>query len=536
MNNMKYIYTLFILYLALPFASRADTFHQEWDAIPQSTSYEYEISESPKFEPSRLIRQGTVNQTQIETELRAGIYYFRLRGIEGDGRTGQWTPANKVVIKGGTPALKSPRKDERIEVLGSSTPISFEWNTIEGATDYELRLEPTNGAAKTYITPVPSIAVKDLSNGTWQARITARVNGDTFSKSQPVAFSIVTRALPRPRILEPLENSLLTAWEPSSIRWTRSMKGQRSRVIITRVDVDRTKVMSEEPIHGKSETRTSALPPGRYQITVQDFPEEGEENSSESVTVTVEEDPMGYHAGYLGATLRFPSIEPLFGSSSMTAPALNGEEPVPALGAQDSGPVGFNIEARFSTRIYDRWGAEAMLGGEQRKYTLPTSNNGSNTDLLSFRGRVSGTYRWEPLGPTKPVFLKGGVFGREFKQLSEVGLNANGLPANIARTYAQQYGLSVGAEFRYGGWNPNWDWLSEARMDLPLMLFGSTVSGSGTSFFPPALVLEAFLRTKISTDLRMFLGPTLHYEDTSAGDTSTYLKAWGLKFGFEIDF
>src|SRR5947209_2618037 len=107
MEFRAYLIAIFVFAFA-PFSSFAAPreFNQSWEALGGAAKYDFEISLSPKFLPTKLVEQGRQKETRVTKELNPGLYYFRIRGVDSDGKVGPWSTAQSVMVL-----------DEPIEIL-----------------------------------------------------------------------------------------------------------------------------------------------------------------------------------------------------------------------------------------------------------------------------------------------------------------------------------------------------------------------------------------------------------------------------------
>ena len=528
--------------------ARAESFQQEWAAVPDADSYEYEISETLFFDGDSLVRQGRETKPRISTDLKPGVYHFRVRAVDSKGAAGKWSAPIRGVVKATPPLLRSPQKNESIEVSGETTPISFEWTTVAGAQDYEIKLQSLgadkSAQKKLVISP---IAVFDgLKPGAWQVQVTARVNGQILAQTESVPFSVVKKTLPRPQFLHPLENDGLTAHEMIQVRWTRHVPGSLSRVICTRVGGP---VVSREDVSNASRTWIEGLPPGRYQITIQDFLNNSTESAEQSITVVIEDDPMGYHSRYLGATLRFLSLTPQFGFSSIRNDQLSNSPEWNSRVSDDGGSPHLFFEPRLQSKVWNQWGLESFFRiASKENYFLPDRMSGKLTSsaIVDYTLAAGPTYKIDPWGPTKVLLLKALLSYHRLGQIQN--LRQNNGPTKEDDTFGI-LGAIAAAELRWGGWNSRYDLIGEARVSIPLLTDSGPIFGRGSVLPLPSLNLQAFARRKISEDVRFFIGGEMDLEYLSIGEKPTSLApqtertadtqfrrfSYGPKLGFEWD-
>lgn len=505
----------------------AASFRQEWDKMPDAKFYEFEISEAAQFEGDHLLRQGKVSETLVETDLRPGVYFFRLRAIESGGRVGKWSTANRVVVKGQSSGFRSPKKNDRIEIPTPNTPVFFEWTTVEGATEYLLRLTSKDGKVQSQISQTTATSIKGLSPGHYQARVTAQIKGEPVSQSDALPFEIASFESPKPRFLEPQEGDILTSFEMSRVRWVRGVPGKKSEVSVLRLDKN-PGVISRDFVEGRTQSHLPALSAGRYQITIKDFINDTEESVERSVTTSVEDDPMGYHSKYLGATWRLFNAGVDFGweghKNDATQPFAVAKTPRA------------DLQTRVQSKVWGKYGAEVNLGFHQSESNPPSQTGSSSTGTIAVK--AGATYRWEGWGATKPVLFKALGTLRQFRQFNSLSNAGN---SNRRMENFRLFGVAAGAELRWGGWNSRYDLLAEATLDFPIFA-GGTVYGRGSPLsIIPNLEVQAFVRRKIGDEWRFLLGFALSLEKYTISepgatyDTRQERASFGPRIGLEWD-
>ncbi len=543
MKNCLALLLLLMWFLIHPIGAFAADVRREWTPIPDARFYEYEVSRDAGFSAQGLVHQGRVNESRMQVSLSAGRYYLRVRSIDQKGDPGNWSAAENFLVAGSPILFRNPTEGENIEIPRPTTPIRFEWKSVAGADDYELRLKPLSGKSKTFITQVPSISADDLGVGLWQAEVMARKKGEVISTSALLNFKVQINALPAPRILEPREEEVLPDNESIRVRWFRYTPGNRSILSLRKLGPE-SKVIWRE-IVGGSGVVSADLPPipsGHYQITVEDSFEDGSDGQKSAVTVTL--DPMGRLDRSFGGNLHLLYFTQ-FGENSW-----QNEASYSGILKTDEGSYSL-LELGASYELKNAWGLEARFGSlsaEPRKTV-------NNQDGSTFEDHVNGeygerilhfgpTYEWLGWGPALPVIFK-----------SLVGWSSRAFPRFVsAQTFEQSNGnsfratrfnlidLQLEAEITLGKPRQPWTLVSRMSTKLPLWAWGARTASRMPKFYP-SFQLDALVRRKLFQDIRLSIGGTVQYENINVGSKENQndrsirkIRNWGPVVGFDLSF
>jgi hypothetical protein len=547
-------FTIVILFALSTNPAMAELFSQSWDPVPNADAYEFEIYDDSRMKKENLVQTGKSNTTDIELDLRPGVYFFRVRSIPVSGRPSPWSAPIRNTVKVSPPLVRIPVKNEVIQTPNATSSVQTEWSSVEGATRYEIRMSSkSNSYSQLQNVLAPSAVFSKAPPGSYTIRVQAFDGDQLLSQSQTHTFSIRQNPKARPRLLFPLDGDTLTAYEVQKVRWTRSTPGSRSELAISRmVDSDR-RTLSREEVDGRSWAYTPPLPPGRYQFTIRDFLGSSDESVDTTVTVFVEADPLGQHSESIHANLRL-TLGPKFGTRRIDAPLVsapvNGSSPGvnPAVSA---GSAGF-FEFRLASRVWTPWGVElrllSNLGGES--YSIRSKFPASATELRltsqpvpRSKWMIGPTYRWEPLGPHQPLTFK--LLAFSYKHQTLLAQTPNGTSVEFTTqgqdTQLQLYGLRFGAEHRWGGWSTRYDVISEIHWDYPFLKSARVLVGRGrVSPLSSSLDSQIFLRRKISSELRAsfgFLGEVEHLRIGGSPDAPITIRRtdWGMRIGLDWD-
>ena len=121
-----------------------------WGAVPKSSAYQFEVvsadghtvGSSGKPLPAIQDVQPSPQPT-VAMPLTAGIYQWRLRSIDADGRKGKWgeTQSVTVQINQERPMAQAPLSDIDVDVDSAAvhdTPVTFRWQRVSDLSDYQL--------------------------------------------------------------------------------------------------------------------------------------------------------------------------------------------------------------------------------------------------------------------------------------------------------------------------------------------------------------------------------------------------------------
>jgi hypothetical protein len=154
----------------------------EWQLLPHTRTYRFELYEKgdqPLATGNRIDNRETVfNGITPFDSLAPGVYAWRVRGDDAEGKDKPWSEVRKFTIAGYAPDLLSPF-DGQVFDDGN---IAFTWE-MDGGNPTDYRVEWSKSA--TFSTGVSSqithqtswVPTTDPSEGTWYWRVHAR-NGD----------------------------------------------------------------------------------------------------------------------------------------------------------------------------------------------------------------------------------------------------------------------------------------------------------------------------------------------------------------------
>ena len=529
--------------LTIPRISISKDFEKKWTAIPGAKFYEFELAIDKSFSADGLMMQSRVDRPEISLSLQSGTYYLRVRAISENGEAKAWIPSEKIFIGAQATAFRSPSNGSRIQILGPETPIRIEWETVNGAEEYELISKNlSSNTEKKFKSKVPSVAVTEVGAGNLQITVVALRRGEVLSKSAPLDIIVEFSSNPRPRFLEPKNDDILGSYEISRIRWIRGTPNSDSEIEIRSLSRG-GKLISKENLDSDDSSYFPALPSGRYQISVRETNKKA--TSLETVTVLVQDDPMHRSSRSLGQNLRMLNQLNFGWDAIQNDGSYSGW-----LRNQEN--IGVLTEIRAAGRLYQEWGYEAIYNIRFNNPSIQRSN-GSNGD--SYTESLQGNYLDSAaylgpslqslvLGPLKPLTLKALLAWSRLKYPTYDGTGPLAT-ANSNQFHSSDFrrlSLRIGADLQWGGWSRSWDLLGQSFLEFPVWVWGTNVK----SKFPapiPAFDLRIFARRKLFYGFRLNLGMFMNLErlevNKKTSSQNSVLRSrgtYGLILGLETEF
>ncbi len=511
-------------------------------AVPDAQVYEWELADKPDFKTQNIVQQGSSDTPSATIDARGGSFFLRSRPIFKDGRPGPWSELQKVNLGSlALATLRIPSPGQVIEIAAPTVPIYFEWDPIEGATQYELLInagKAGSGFGLRRKSLSTALSITNLVPGTYSAQVAVLAQGRVLSTSAPVAFVVQQRSLASPQMITPIADEVLRAYVTSPVRWSRKVLGTQSQIELRELNTNDRAVISVERVR-QPESWLKPLSPGRYQVTVTDFiNDKTNEKSQSTVVFRVEEDPLGRTQRRLGLTFRANGYFN-YGWNARANYDINSSN---STVFQKSSKASGGFEFRAQQFVYHQWGVELFYRGspDQVQPINPTGNERRFEYLASMRALK----KVEPLGPTWPLLLKVGLTQQTsiqpLKNLSYETIANN--VTNQAKTEPLVYrGLDFGAELRIGGWSSLLDLLLSADLRLPLLMGSSQKLGQGSVKPIPDFQSQMLLRRTLSSDISIFGGAeivlqSLSNSEEAGSDTKSQKGLMGLKIGFDIFF
>lgn len=108
--------------------------HFAWATLPGAQSFEFELGANETLSVPLERRQ--TDATRLALALVPGKYWWRVRGVEADGRAGAWSAASPVILLPPPPKPRSHADNERVRGLSAQ----LAWEAVPGAEGYNLQL------------------------------------------------------------------------------------------------------------------------------------------------------------------------------------------------------------------------------------------------------------------------------------------------------------------------------------------------------------------------------------------------------------
>jgi len=537
---IRFIFYFWIILLAQEL--RAEKVRKDWAPVPHAALYEYEVADTLSFQSSSLIRQGASPDPFFSTELRPGVYFFRSRSLNHNGKASAWAPVQKIIVKGrGELKFHTPTGGEIIDLPESQNAKAyFEWTTVAGATVYELSLN--NAAAKKNLqmtSSIPSLNVENLSPGTWSAKVIAKSSNHIFSESPGIQFEVQVRPLPKPQLEYPREGDQFPAWEMIRVRWLRKVLGTKSSVLLYELSQNSRQLLSEEVVLEQNSTWLKSLAPGRYQVTVKNFVNNTNKYVEESSSFSVEIDPFGQKMRDLGVRTMLLPIGIGLGIASQKT-SLTEFAPLGTI--QNAGPTTKLADLRIFTPLYRKWGLTIRYNLESiqsEEFTHTVELNTLSSIQERFKFGMGPTYRVEPLGPTRPIIFALLINASRYNAFSD---------SESFRDFFDVLSFINEISILYSGWNSRYSIEARIQSEIPFLTGQGNFLGSGNIRPLPSLSGEGLLKRRLSQSVRGVLGAEYVFQKISISekksvpnrsvDTSseTTDMLFFLKLGFDWDF
>lgn len=479
----------------------------KWGEIPGAKKYEYQLSRNETF-AGDLERSGTTSNLYFVSDLGPGVYFLRVRAVGESSRAGAWSQGTRTVVEATALEIKKPSPKENIEVASETSPFLAEWLAIEGAEDYQVQIK-RGKELRTIVSPTNSLRVDGLKAGAWTLSVRARKSGQVIQKSSDVTFNVIINPKPKPIIYSPIAGETAVAWDHFTVRWLNTAASPKSEVVIRRMG-DKSGVISREVIYGAAEALTPKLPPGSYQITVRNI-YENMTSEAAVVDITTRADAMGYHSQFLGLTAQL-TVGPTLGTTGFQN--ANYQRATMKSGESKHRHAGGEVDLRLIGDLTSQWGFELGAGARGDSFhdeLVPLNTNvgfiGVDSSRLQLGALLGARYKLEPLGPSKPIWLRSWIFWRQI----EIPTGGTGgifdvvssSDPKLSYSNARVFGTGFGAEMRWGNYRSRWDVLGRLDMLVPWISRGLMLGTGGVSPIWPSLELRIVPRVKISTETRL---------------------------------
>lgn len=194
-----------------------------WEAPASAVSYDVQVAKENDFSGAfALDTTGYENTNYLLQGLENGItYYWRVRGVNGEGTTGQWSDLGVFSTVPLTPAmviLDTPSDS----IVDAAIPVEFSWAEAERASQYEFQYseDETFTFVSDTVLSETSLPLTDFASGTeyfWRVR---SVNGGGSSAWSDVRWlDIGVGGFAGPDLISPedddagVNNEVLLNWD-----------------------------------------------------------------------------------------------------------------------------------------------------------------------------------------------------------------------------------------------------------------------------------------------------------------------------------
>tara|TARA_R100000908_G_scaffold60755_1_gene38316 strand:- start:9799 stop:14193 length:4395 start_codon:yes stop_codon:yes gene_type:complete len=180
-----------------------------WEAPANASTYDVQVALNGSFTNELIVDTTGFEPTTISlSELENGTdYFWRVRAINTEGTTGQWSEVSAFATLPLGPALVS-LVSPADSVVDVSLPVQFDWQAADRATRYELQYSEDASFTFTSDTTLSGteLSLSDLSSGTgyfWRVR--AENSGGISAWSEVRFVDIGINGAAGPELLSPAD-------------------------------------------------------------------------------------------------------------------------------------------------------------------------------------------------------------------------------------------------------------------------------------------------------------------------------------------
>jgi hypothetical protein len=205
-----------------------------WQAVAGAVGYELQIAPEPSF-ATPVVSERLELPGYRWADIPASRHYWRVRSVDGDGRTGPWSEVRPIEAALTAPEPVSPADGARIiwEDEPATVAFAFTRSNILRAYTVELSRDPDFGqidARRTAPSPTIPIPLPGLGVFWWRTQGTA-LSGRETAPSHPRRLEVLV-GQPRPLAPEPSEE---VPFGPVALRWQSWTPVTRWKVSVERV-------------------------------------------------------------------------------------------------------------------------------------------------------------------------------------------------------------------------------------------------------------------------------------------------------------
>lgn len=507
------LYVILILSLFLNIRKIwAESWSYDWAPVSGASAYEFEIATKNNFESASLVKQGQVSLPKVAQNLSTGIYYFRVRSLFAKSKPSPWSQGMRFVVQSESSRILRPAANENVQISSiEKSSIAFAWEPVDSVTEYVLDLKGPSGKQIQQVAVQTEAQVSNLVPGSWSVTVSARSQGEILSTSKPISFQVTLVQFPKAQFLYPLENQLVEAELPIEVQWKRKVPGTKSVLLVKRLHPEPVGILYKYELQKDETKELPGLAPGRYQVTLQEWISDNENNVQETLlTFRSEHDPFLKKKTYLGTHIQFEG-GPTWAWYATRHPQM----PDPQVW-QKNDLFTPGTEAKFSLeqRILPEWSVHASIDETRfkevpvNKVLFPETTNEKLSEPMKFWNlRLGAAYLTTPLTADKPLTHRASVF---YKGVHTVAKPSHGGRDPAFVDYVL-WGLHYQGELIWGGWNPAWDFPLRLGTEIPVWVGGKQV-GVGYPIPLPTLFGGAYLRRKFWRDYAWAIGTDFHLE------------------------
>jgi predicted secreted protein len=230
-----------------------------WEALDGAEKYKLQIVK-PNFNATQqLVLDTNVTGDKFNLTLQPGTYQWRIKAINNGGST-QYTTYNLIIdtTSNLSTQLVIPIAPANNYLSGSKS-ISFSWNTLATASNYQVQiLNSSNTIVKDTTTANNNLSTALISGGayTWKVRAL-----NAFSISQynsPLSFTIDLTAPPVSVINSP--NHGASVKDTTDLKWSRTSSDTRYDSLYISIDSSFTSIVSTNRVYN-TKIKINALNP-----------------------------------------------------------------------------------------------------------------------------------------------------------------------------------------------------------------------------------------------------------------------------------
>lgn len=196
----------------------AATVYFDWEYLEGATAYEIQLA-TPDFENTQqIIFRTTIEETTYSEDLPSGNYEWRVRGINGGFITGFTSAKFKVESTINFSAKRVSLLSPSDNYITNSTVVTLEWQGVEEASDYRIRIIHNGEVIKEETTSATAINI-DFPEGEFLWKV--RAENETQNTFYSTRTILVERTAPNTPVLESPENNSTTSVPLITFQWSR---------------------------------------------------------------------------------------------------------------------------------------------------------------------------------------------------------------------------------------------------------------------------------------------------------------------------